>query len=77
MIPKCPYCENPAVLVTADEVGAHNDPRKYWRCKPCAAHIPCHTGTENPIGRLANAELREHLAKQPGEPQRRVEAENL
>lgn len=29
-----------------------------WTCTPCVARVGCHPGTENALGRLANAELR-------------------
>lgn len=29
-----------------------------WRCPDCGAYVGCHPGTEEPLGRLANAELR-------------------
>jgi hypothetical protein len=30
----------------------------FWRCAPCLAWIGCHVGTDVPLGRLANEELR-------------------
>jgi len=57
----CPYCGKPAELVT----GAAIYPRRsdlhgksFYRCNPCHAYVGCHPGTTNPLGRLANAELR-------------------
>ena len=57
----CPYCNNPAALVTGREVY----PGKRWLygksfylCGPCDAYVGCHDGTTKPLGRLANAELR-------------------
>jgi hypothetical protein len=29
-----------------------------WYCKECQAWVGCHRGTNKPLGRLANAELR-------------------
>jgi len=61
MKPHCPYCNKPAALVR----GVKLYPRrkdlsalKFWACMPCGAWVGCHKGTENPLGRLANAELR-------------------
>lgn len=64
----CPYCDRHAQLVG----GAHIYPRrpdlfglKFWRCDPCDAHVGVHRrnrklglGGDEPLGRLANAELR-------------------
>ena len=54
----CPYCGKPAALVD-DEViyGRSYGHKAYW-CKPCDAYVGCHKGTETPMGRLANRELR-------------------
>jgi hypothetical protein len=59
---KCPYCTSEAELVT----GAVIYPRRpdlshklFWRCAPCGAYVGCHPGTSNPLGRLANASLRQ------------------
>lgn len=58
---KCQYCEQDAELVDGEKMYPHV-PRlagkKFWRCVPCNAHVGCHPGTENPLGRIANAELR-------------------
>ena len=32
--------------------------KKFYQCAPCDAYVGCHPGTTNPLGRLANAELR-------------------
>jgi hypothetical protein len=32
---------------------------RFWQCAPCDAYVGCHSGTTNPLGRLANAELRQ------------------
>jgi hypothetical protein len=32
---------------------------KFYACLPCSAWVGCHRGTTKPLGRLANAELRE------------------
>ncbi len=58
---KCPYCEAKAELVHGDAIYPHrHDLRdlKFYRCEPCEAYVGCHKGTTNPLGRLADAELR-------------------
>lgn len=59
---KCPYCTGESDLVT----GAVIYPRRpdlshklFWHCAPCNAYVGCHPGTSNPLGRLADAELRQ------------------
>lgn len=65
--PTCPYCEQPAQLITGAEMYPRRPDlanRYFWRCAPCDAHVGCHQagngygdGTQ-PLGRLANAALR-------------------
>ena len=57
----CDYCKLPAELVAGSEVYPHRPEladHQIWRCKPCGAWVGCHFGTNKPLGRLANAELR-------------------
>ena len=57
----CDYCGEPAQLVTGKKVYPHLPglwPKQFWRCVPCMAWVGCHRGTERPLGRLANADLR-------------------
>lgn len=57
----CPYCNNNANLVTGEEVYPHRNDlydKYFWLCKNCNAYVGCHPGSTNPLGRLANAELR-------------------
>lgn len=57
----CAYCNNPAEFVGGDVIYPHRPDladKKFWRCEPCQAYVGCHKGTELPLGRLANAELR-------------------
>ncbi len=59
--PTCPYCNNPSILVTGDDLYPHIPAlrsKSFYRCAPCKAHVGCHPGTTKPLGRLANAELR-------------------
>lgn len=57
----CPYCGHEAVLVSGEMLYPHRPDlydKPFYRCAPCGAHVGCHPGTTNPLGRLANAELR-------------------
>ena len=63
---KCPYCDNDAELVGDDVVYPHRPDlahKKFWQCKPCGARVGCHKDTDEPLGRLANAELRQAKMK--------------
>lgn len=54
----CDYCGKPARCVDSAIV---YDGRSYgpiWYCEDCQAWVGCHSGTKDPLGRLANAELR-------------------
>lgn len=73
--PLCPYCHNPAHLVTGQVIYSHRPDLWgywFWLCAPCEAYVGCHkqgSGTR-PLGRLANRELRDakqaaHLAFDP------------
>ncbi len=58
----CPYCQRPADRVTGKEIYPHRPDlakKKFWRCAPCRAWVGCHAATWHPLGRLANAELRQ------------------
>lgn len=57
----CPYCKKPAKLVTGREIYPHREDLRFikiWQCKPCDARVGCHDGTQNPKGKMANAEVR-------------------
>lgn len=57
----CDYCGKAAEFVTGREVYPHRPDlfgKKLYRCLPCNAVVGCHEGTETPLGRLANPELR-------------------
>lgn len=55
---RCAYCAAPTLLVDSAEVYHGKSYGPIWRCRPCAAHVGCHKGTHNALGRVANAELR-------------------
>lgn len=58
---ECPYCHHPAKLVTGTALYPHRPDlfeKWFYLCFPCDAHVGCHPGTTNPLGRLANPELR-------------------
>lgn len=60
--PVCPYCDKPAVLAKAGEVHAHRPDladKPIWICWDCLAWVGCHPGGYRPLGRLADAELRQ------------------
>lgn len=60
--PTCPYCAGLSELVVGDVIYPHRPDlaaKKVWRCPPCNAYVGCHPGTTKPLGRLANAALRE------------------
>ena len=62
-IPNCPYCGNKSDSVTGNVVYQHRPDlynKWFYRCVPCDAYVGCHPNTKNPLGRLANAELRKY-----------------
>jgi hypothetical protein len=76
----CPYCGKKAEFKTGREIYAGRgswDGKKFWVCEPCNAWVGCHDRNkrygrvgDEPLGRLANKELREakmkaHLAFDP------------
>ena len=54
----CDYCGGDALLTDSAEVYDGRSFGLIWLCRPCKAYVGCHRGTEKPLGRLANAELR-------------------
>lgn len=60
--PTCPYCAGPSKLVGGEVIYPHRKDlfeKNFWRCAPCNAYVGCHAGTTIPLGRLADAVLRE------------------
>lgn len=57
--PRCPYCKKLAEYRESSESIYHGkDYGPVWICGPCQAWCGCHPGTDRPLGRLADAELR-------------------
>lgn len=57
----CPYCVSEPELVGGEVVYPHRPDlyeKRYYLCRPCDAYVGCHPGTTEPLGRLANSELR-------------------
>jgi len=59
----CPYCKNPATLVTGDIIYPHRQDLFhlfFWRCEDCDAYVGTHRDSREhrPLGRLADAVLR-------------------
>ena len=54
----CDYCGKPARLVDSAIVYEGRRYGMIWYCKACHAWVGCHEGTNKPLGRLANADLR-------------------
>ena len=58
----CPYCSRLAVFVDSKEIYGTSYGMVYL-CRPCDAYVGVHKGTDRPLGRLANKELREWKKK--------------
>ena len=58
----CPYCGSDTVYVDSSVVYGKSYGMIYL-CKPCDAWCGVHKGTADPLGRLANAELRDKKKK--------------
>lgn len=55
----CDYCGHPAQFVDSAIVYGRSYGMIYY-CPECAAWVGVHKGTDQPLGRLANAELRKY-----------------
>lgn len=57
----CPRCGKPAPWVENKEVYGRNYGRSYmcYYCKDCDTYVGCHNNTRQPLGTMANKELRE------------------
>lgn len=57
---RCPRCGAGAELVPSAEIYGRSYGGPRWRCADgCDAHVGCHPGTDEPLGTLADAEMRE------------------
>lgn len=54
---QCPYCGQKAEYVDSAEIYGKSYGMVYL-CRPCDAYVGVHDGTDTPLGRLANRELR-------------------
>lgn len=56
----CPYCGQSAELTSSKQVYGGRDygPIYLCRCRPGWSWVGCHKGTTDPLGRLADRELR-------------------
>lgn len=61
--PICPYCQATAVLVGGDVIYPRRRglaSKRFYKCLSCPdAYVGCHPGTDRPLGRLADARLRQ------------------
>jgi hypothetical protein len=53
----CDYCGTPAEFIDSAAIYGKSYGMVY-RCPNCGAYVGCHKGTDKPLGRLANKELR-------------------
>lgn len=59
--PICPYCQRESHRITGAQLYNRKpelSDKIIYQCAPCDARVGCHPGTDVPLGRLANAELR-------------------
>lgn len=61
----CPFCNTRAAWVENKELYGRNYGKSYmmYLCKPCDAYVGCHQNSRQPLGSMADKELRE-LRKQ-------------
>lgn len=58
--PICPYCQTRGVLIDSAELYHGKSYGWAWNCPKCPrVYVGCHKGTQEPLGRMANAELRQ------------------
>ena len=59
--PNCPYCGIKSILTNGSEIYPKRKDlatKAFYLCRPCKAYVGCHGDTNNPLGRLANQQLR-------------------
>jgi len=54
----CDYCDQRAEFVDSAEVYNGRSYGMIYLCRPCDAYVGVHKGSDQPLGRLANAQLR-------------------
>ncbi len=57
----CPYCNAKSKIVDGKTIYPHRADLyhlKFHLCAPCNAYVGCHAKTGEPLGRLANSQLR-------------------
>lgn len=59
----CPYCGKPAEYVSSTEIYGGRDYGMAYLCRADKAYVGVHKGTDRPLGRLANKELRQWKQK--------------
>jgi len=61
----CPYCNQPAKYGPNEEFYGKRYGRSYmcYYCKPCDAYVGTHNNTTEPLGTMANRELRQWRMK--------------
>jgi len=61
----CPYCGKEPEWVANEVVYGNRFGKSYmcYWCKPCDAYVGCHNNTRNPLGTMANKELRQWRMK--------------
>ena len=59
----CPYCQSDAQFVDSISIYKVRSYGMAYACFPCGAWVGVHKGTDKPLGRLANAELRKWKIK--------------
>lgn len=66
----CDYCGRKAEYVKSKEIYGRSYGYRIYLCRHCGAWVGCHKGTDKPLGRLANAELRrwKHAAHNAFDP---------
>lgn len=59
--PNCPYCGKKSVITNGKALYPNRPDladKPFYLCRPCDAYVGCHKDTLNPLGRLANQQLR-------------------
>ncbi|MFT8319307.1 MAG: zinc-finger-containing protein [Bacillus sp. (in: firmicutes)] len=55
----CPYCNTPSIFMSSKEFYANDYKTNLYVCSPCDAYVGTHGNTRQPLGTLANRNLRE------------------